>query len=126
MPLPTRGWTFVRNYTPPGSSDPIAFYLNGVLCVGSAREWIEKNGILTQQFHISVTERSGRPCDDSVRGVLADFGMEGADEDNHTSGRARHFWLVDDGRTVEPPCECKATEETVTEPDGYQWQKEKA
>lgn len=39
-------------------------------------------------------------------------------------GRARHFWL-DRGRKVQPECECKRTEETVVEPDGYRWQRPK-
>jgi hypothetical protein len=40
------------------------------------------------------------------------------------AGMARHFWL-DEGATVQPECECKRTEETIVEPDGYRWQRER-
>lgn len=78
--------------------------------------------LMVPSVHVSVSVRGRRPSDEAVRGVLADFGIEGSEEDNHSAGVARHFWL-DEGRKVQPECECKATEETVVEPDGYRWQR---
>lgn len=84
----------------------------------------KNTGLIVATRQVSVSVADDRPSDDVVRGVLADFGIEGAEEDNHSSGVARHFWL-DEGQTVQPECECKATEETVVEPDGYRWQRPK-
>ena len=80
--------------------------------------------LLVPSTQVSVSVAGKRPSDDVVRGVLADFNLEGAEEDNHSPGIARHFWL-DDGRTIQPECECKRTEETVVEADGYKWQRSK-
>lgn len=74
--------------------------------------------------HVSISIDGWRASDDVVRSVLADFDLEGAEEDNHSSGRARHFWL-DRGVKVQPECPCKSTEETIVEPDGYRWQRPK-
>jgi hypothetical protein len=97
-----------------------------VIACASRHEFDEPNkaGLLIHkvQFQVSISVGGRRATDDEIRGVLADFGFEGAEEDNHSSGLARHFWL-DEGRTVQPECPCKATEETVVEPDGYRWQR---
>lgn len=72
------------------------------------------------QWHVSISCGTGRPGRVLVRRVLREFDMAGAEEDNHHPGRARHFW-----RPLDPAarvaCECKQTEITVTEPDGYRW-----
>lgn len=75
------------------------------------------------QFHISFSRTdtaTGRLCRREVRQVLRDFGLLGAEEDNHHPGRAHHFW-----RPVDPAhrvaCQCKATEDTIREPGGYRW-----
>lgn len=75
------------------------------------------------QWHISISqawtpEGNGRAR--VVSGVLRSFGMSRAEEDNHHPGQARHFWLpVDPAHRVD--CECKETEVTIVEPDGYRW-----
>lgn len=72
------------------------------------------------QWHISITLKGKRPKPNHVRAVLRDFGMVGAEEDNHHPGNARHFWIpCDPTRRVD--CECKATEVIVVDPDGYTW-----
>lgn len=80
--------------------------------------------IVVPTRHLSISDGGRRASDDVIRGVLADFDFEGAEEDNHSPGLARHFWL-DDGRALQPECECKSTEETIVEPDGYRWQRER-
>lgn len=83
-----------------------------------------RSKLLIPQWHISVSENGHRPGDDAVRSVLADFGMEDSEEDNHVPGKARHFWRLDvQGPHVE--CDCKRDEETVTELDGYRWQRKR-
>lgn len=74
------------------------------------------------QWHVSASFGDGkrRLTDAEVAHVLRDFGMEGAEEDNHEPGRARHFWLpVDPEHRVD--CECKTTEEVHVEADGHRW-----
>lgn len=130
QPKPTRGWEFVGK-VPTGPDSIADGWRSGTLIALSGYELSEKKlpsgvELLLPHFHVSVSDGGRRASDDAVRSVLADFDMEGADEDNHLSGNARHFWIVADGRKRETPCECKATEETIVEPDGYQWQKERA
>src|SRR4029077_12117474 len=78
------------------------------------------SGDVIPQWHISIS-RKGERCDDhDVGRVLRAFEMEGAEEDNHHPGVARHFFLtVDPARRV--ACECKADEAVVVDPDGYRW-----
>jgi hypothetical protein len=72
------------------------------------------------QWHVSISKRHEPPTLKVARDVLRDFGMLDAEEDNHHPGHARHFFLpVDPSRRVD--CECKATEKTIIEPDGYKW-----
>jgi hypothetical protein len=66
----------------------------------------------------------GRASDEDVLRVLRVFRMVGAEEDNHAvtdagdGGNARHFWLHTNP-AQRTDCECKATEVTVVDPDGY-------
>lgn len=101
-------------------------WVNGdIIACASRHSGIESkhSKLIVPCFHVSISQGGCRAGDDTIRSVLADFGLEGAEEDNHSSGKARHFWL-DEGRVVQPECECKRTEETVIEPDGYRWQRE--
>lgn len=102
-------------------------WVNGsIVACASRHAAVESHSskLIVPSCQVSISHNGARPSDDVVRGVLADFNFEGAEEDNHSPGRARHFWL-DEGRTVQPECECKQVEETVIEPDGYRWQREK-
>lgn len=102
---------------------PISAWSNGRIGVLSALEDAElpdRSG-RGPQWHVSVSQfGSGRATDDECAEVLSDFGLLGAEEDNHHPGVARHFWMpVDPVHRVD--CECKADEVIVVEPDGYQW-----
>lgn len=71
------------------------------------------------QWHVSVSARGGRPSRAELRRALADFGMSGAEEDNHHPGIARHFWRpVDAVHRV--ACQCKTTETTVVD-GAFRW-----
>jgi hypothetical protein len=78
-------------------------------------------GQTVPQWHLSITTKGNRPKPHHVRRALRAFGMTGAEEDNHYPGAARYFWLP-----VYPAhradCECKETEVTVVDADGYRWQ----
>jgi hypothetical protein len=72
------------------------------------------------QWHISISELGKRPTLKLARRALKVFGLEGAEEDNHEPGNAKHFWMpVDPEHRVD--CECKVDEVTVVEPDGHRW-----
>ena len=93
------------------------------LCVISAVEVMadEDKG---PEYHLSVSKWGKTRCDSNeAKWVLAQFALEGAEEDNHVpNGIARHFW-----RTVAEPligleCECKADEPVICENKGdYIW-----
>lgn len=118
-------WSLAACFSVDG--DVIHRWVNGsIIACASRHAAVESHHskLIVPSFHLSISDSGHRASDDVIRGVLADFNLEGAEEDNHQSGVARHFWL-DEGRSVQPECECKRTEETVVEPDGYRWQKER-
>lgn len=45
------------------------------------------------QWHVSISRYPNRADKRDVERALRDFGMVGAEEDNHEPGTARHFWL---------------------------------
>lgn len=61
-----------------------------------------------------------RATQEQVRRVVEAFCMPAFDEDNHHPGVARHLWCPID-ETARLACECKTSEQTVLEPDGYRW-----
>lgn len=71
-------------------------------------------------WHASVSRRGKRPLPRDVEHFRRDFGLLGAEEDNHHPGAARHYFMPLDERERRD-CECKATETTLTEKDGYRW-----
>lgn len=83
-----------------------------------------KSGENVHQWHISISNSGKRPKPTHVRKARRAFGMADAEEDNHYPGRARTFWLaVDPAHRAD--CECKETEATVVDEDGYRWQNPK-
>jgi hypothetical protein len=114
VPLPGMGAYYVHEYGR-------AFVVSAL----ELADYPDGSGVRGPQWHLSISGRGKhgrveRPDEKRVRQVLRDFGLEGAEEDNHHPGHARHFWLpVDLARRV--TCECKETEETIVEPDGYRW-----
>jgi hypothetical protein len=100
------------------------WHLRRRLVVVSAVELVEFKGAPTWQFHVSVSAAGARANDEQVARALRDFGMLGAEEDNHhRHALARHFWRnCAAAPGDETQCECKADEETVVMPDGYTYQ----
>lgn len=76
------------------------------------------------QWHVSTSAGSfserRRPTDEELLRVIVAFSLPAFEEDNHHPGVARHLWCP-----VDPAfrgiCECKLTEITIVEPDGYEW-----
>jgi hypothetical protein len=66
------------------------------------------------EWHISISIATGRPYKELCELTLRQFDAVGFEEDNHVSGRARHFWLpIDPAKRT--PCYCKETEKPVAE-----------
>ena len=75
------------------------------------------------EYHLSVsrvTPAGPQRCSsDAARWVLRQFGLDGAEEDNHVpNGVARNFWRPVADRFVGLECECKAEEPAIVEDKG--------
>lgn len=105
-----------------------SIWVRGKVSVISALEiadYPDGSGEKGPQWHLSIAALGRRASDTQVRQALADFGMVGAEEDNHEPGIARHFWRpVDPARRTD--CECKESEMVVVEPDGHTWSNARA
>lgn len=119
------GWT--RLPTPPMVKGDIvrrsSVWTDGkhsVISTVNMAELPNGDGAVGPQWHLSISCFGKRPKPRDVARILRVFGMVGAEEDNHHPGNARHFWRPIDPR-YRVSCECKATEATVVEPDGYTW-----
>jgi hypothetical protein len=79
------------------------------------------------QWQVTVSRFAGgdptkrcKVTDDDLHRVIDCFAMPAFDEDNHHPGIARHLWCPVDEQ-YRNACECKLTEVTVVEDDGYTW-----
>lgn len=80
------------------------------------------------EYHISVSRlrnplsRAPKPervDTNDAKFVLAEFGVDGAEEDNHVpNGIARHFWRPVASGLVGKECKCKAEEVVIRENRG--------
>ena len=75
------------------------------------------------EYHVSISKQnfSGPTRCDSVEAkwVLREFGLNGAEEDNHVPhGVVRNFWRPIADRFVGLECECKAEEPAIVEDKG--------
>lgn len=77
---------------------------------------------LGPEYHLSVTRCGWRLDAQEIPEILATFQMEGADEDNHFPGRARHFWMPVNESLRGYVCECKKDEPAIQDGD-YIWRK---
>lgn len=75
------------------------------------------------EYHISVSRHGERCSSADARKVLADFGMDGGEEDNHVpGGKVRNFWRPVADRFVGLECACKDQEPAIVEDKGdYVW-----
>lgn len=117
------GWTDITHRLPAIPALSLSGWTDGAILVISAIADMtapDASGDVIPQWHVSITDRGARPGAAAVHRALAAFDMLGAEEDNHHPGQARNFFLpVDPARRVD--CECKATEQTIRERDGYTW-----
>lgn len=103
-----------------GSAYPVVLYDHAasLLRVLSAVEVAKDKDDIERgpEYHISISKfgHDGRPgmCSaDEAKWVLEQFGLEGAEEDNHVPGGVvRNFWRPVADRFVGLDCACKETE----------------
>lgn len=76
------------------------------------------------EYHISISKQivgfGTRRCDSNeARWVLDQFGLEGAEEDNHVaSGLVRNFWRTVATGLIGLECACKDAEPAIVEDKG--------
>lgn len=100
------------------------FHAKSCLAVISAVE-VASDGKIDKgpEYHVSISKqtiRGGSRCDSNeAKWVLDQFGMDGAEEDNHVpNGIVRNFWRPVAQHLVGLECECKADEPAITENKG--------
>jgi hypothetical protein len=100
------------------------FHAERSLSVISAVEVVDDGEIdKGPEYHISVSRQTPagpqRCTSDAARFVLKQFGLDGAEEDNHVPyGVVRNFWRPVADRFVGLECECKAEEPAIVEDKG--------
>ena len=80
----------------------------------------DKDGIdRGPEYHVSISRNQTRIDSEGAKWVLAQFGLDGAEEDNHApDGFVRNFWRPVADRLVGLECACKAEESAVVEDKG--------
>lgn len=80
------------------------------------------------EYHISISKATvpGHPqrcTSDEAKWVLEQFGLDGAEEDNHVPhGKVRNFWRPVADNLVGLECPCKQEEQAIIEDKGdYVW-----
>ena len=120
------GWTEIpcdKQYTM-GYPARAYFHQESRLFVLSAVEVVSDGKVdKGPEFHLSVSRQIGgapRRCStNDARYVLKQFGLDGAEEDNHVPGGVvRNFWRPVAYRFVGLECDCKASEPTIVEDKG--------
>lgn len=103
---------------------PERWHLRRRIVVISSVELVDWRGSPAWQFHVSVSGGGVRATPEQTRRALDDFGLVGAEEDNHhATGIARHFWrMCSAAPGDETQCECKDDERTVVQADGFTFQ----
>lgn len=123
---PRGGWTALpvqSAFTRDSQFTQTSRWQKGSIVVLSSLEHAElpgSGGLAGPTWHISVSRYGKRPTPKDVGRALRDFGMVGADEDNHHPGVARHYFMPIDP-AYRSACECKTTEDVIVEKDGFAW-----
>lgn len=79
------------------------------------------------EYHISISRHHAagplRCSTSAAKWVLRQFGLDGAEEDNHVPyGKVRNFWRPVANPLVGLECECKAEEPAIVEDKGdFTW-----
>lgn len=121
QPKQPRGWAFLGRHPhlPHAliyrSEDEPLQAISAIEVVEDKDSPIARPSYHVSAIYLGAREGEERACtDDELERVRVAFQMDGADEDNHGEGIARHLWLDCDKR-VEDLCACKQDEETFVD-----------
>lgn len=93
---------------------------NGFVVISAVEVANDKDAIdRGPEYHISISMLNRRCTSNEAAWVLKQFGMDGAEEDNHVPhGVVRHFWLPVAENLIGLECACKDQEAAVKEDKG--------
>jgi hypothetical protein len=121
-----RGWRELpcnKQFTM-GYPGRLFFHKETALAVISAVE-VADDGKIDKgpEYHVSISKQTvlgTSRCDSNeAKWVLEEFGLDGAEEDNHVpNGVVRNFWRPVANRFVGLECDCKAEEPAIVEDKG--------
>lgn len=102
------------------------FHPGTKLCVFSAVEVANDGDGIDRgpEYHLSISKDGRKRCTSyEARAVLKQFGLDGAEEDNHVPhGIVRNFWRPVAENIIGMECECKEDEPAIVEDKGdYVW-----
>lgn len=118
------GWTEEEAHLPNSPFPARAFRHHHGFFVISAVEVMDEIPSKGPEYHLSMSRHSKagavRRCDSNdARWILEQFGLDGAEEDNHVPfGKVRNFWRPVADPLVGLECECKAAEPAIVEDKG--------
>lgn len=121
------GWQEIpwdQKYTLGYPSRAFWFLPRGLLVISAVEAVSDGKIDKGPEYHISISKlvRLGviKRCDSNeARWVLDQFGLDGAEEDNHVpGGKVRNFWRPVAAGLVGIECECKAEEPAIVEDGG--------
>lgn len=97
----------------------------GLSVISAVEVATDKDGIdRGPEYHLSIGRtNAARASSADAQDVLREFGMDGAEEDNHVPhGMVRNFWRPVADHLVGIECACKADEPAIREDKGdYVW-----
>lgn len=122
------GWQEIDRKIPNLMGYPMKtfFHAESLLAVLSAVEVTDEKPSKGPEYHISISKQTvpmSRCTSNEAKWVCEQFGLEGAEEDNHVpAGMVRNFWRPVADRLVGLECECKESEPVIREDKGdFEW-----
>ena len=125
------GWTelpFDQRYSLGFPGRAFFFKARGLAVISAVEVATDKDQIERGfEYHLSVSRQTiigTSRCDsEDAKWVLGQFGLEGAEEDNHVPfGKVRNFWRPVASPLVGLECKCKESEPAIIEDKGdYIW-----
>jgi hypothetical protein len=98
---------------------------NGLFVISAVKVASDKDGIdRGLEYHVSISRPvapgvTSRCNSDEAKWVLDQFGLEGAEEDNHVPfGKVRNFWRAVATPLIGMECACKEEEPAIREDKG--------
>jgi hypothetical protein len=123
----SEGWTEIPGAHRFSFGFPARSYLHkdGLFAISAVEVATDKDGIDRGfEYHISISRPvapgiTSRCTSNEAKWVLDQFGLDGAEEDNHVpNGRVRNFWRTVATGLIGLECACKKEEPAIREDKG--------